>query len=44
MTKILVTGRAGFLGSATIAELQKHSHDIYVIDGLSFWEKNFSNS
>jgi nucleoside-diphosphate-sugar epimerase len=38
MTKILVTGRAGFLGSATIAELQKHGHDIYVIDCLLLGE------
>jgi nucleoside-diphosphate-sugar epimerase len=37
MTKIQVTGGAGFLGSATIAELQKHGHDIYVI-GLILWE------
>jgi nucleoside-diphosphate-sugar epimerase len=36
MAKILVTGGEGFIGSATIAERQKHGHDIYVIDGLSF--------
>lgn len=41
MTKILVTGGAGFLGSATIGELQKHGHDIYVIDGLSLGKRDF---
>ena len=41
MTKILVRGGAGFIGSATIAELQKHGHNIYVIDGLSFGHKDF---
>ncbi len=41
MTKILVTGGAGFIGSATIAELQKHGHDIYVIDDLSFGNRDF---
>ena len=41
MTKILVTGGAGFIGSATIAEFQKHGHDIYVIDDLSFGNRDF---
>ena len=41
MTKILVTGGAGFIGSATIAELQKHGHDIDVIEGLSFGKRDF---
>ncbi|XZN91559.1 MAG: NAD-dependent epimerase/dehydratase family protein [Microcoleus sp.] len=41
MTKILVTGGAGFIGSATIAELQKHGNDIYVIDDLSFGNRDF---
>jgi UDP-glucose 4-epimerase len=41
MTKILVTGGAGFIGSATIAELHKHGHDIYVIDDLSFGNRDF---
>ena len=41
MKKILVTGGAGFIGSATIAELQKHGHDIYVIDDLSFGNRDF---
>jgi UDP-glucose 4-epimerase len=41
MTKILVRGGAGFIGSATIAELQKHGDDIYVIDDLSFGKRDF---
>ncbi len=41
MTKILVTGGAGFIGSATIAEFQKYGHDIYVIDDLSFGNRDF---
>jgi UDP-glucose 4-epimerase len=41
MAKILVTGGAGFIGSATIAEFQKHGHDIYVIDDLSFGNRDF---
>ncbi|MEG3991196.1 NAD(P)-dependent oxidoreductase [Microcoleus sp. S28C3] len=41
MKKILVTGGAGFIGSATITELQKHGHDIYVIDDLSFGNIDF---
>jgi len=41
MTKILVTGGAGFIGSATIAELQKHGHDNYVIEDLSFGNRDF---
>jgi UDP-glucose 4-epimerase len=41
MKKTLVTGGAGFIGSATIAELQKHGHDIYVIDDLSFGSREF---
>lgn len=41
MTKILVTGGAGFIGSATIAKFQKHGQDIYVIDDLSFGNREF---
>lgn len=39
--KILVTGGAGFIGSAVIAELQKHNHEIFVIDNLSFGNRKF---
>jgi len=41
MKKILVLGGAGFIGSASIAELQKYNHDIYVIDDLSFGNREF---
>src|SRR5882724_8575929 len=41
MKRILITGGAGFIGSAIIAELQKHNYDIYVIDNLSFGNRSF---
>ena len=34
--KVLITGGAGFIGSAVSAALQTCGHDIYVIDNLSF--------
>jgi UDP-glucose 4-epimerase len=37
--KVLVTGGAGFIGSALIAGLQHVGHEIYVIDNLSFGNK-----
>ena len=43
MKKILVTGGAGFIGSAVIAELQKHQHEIFLIDNLSFGNRKFIN-
>lgn len=41
MLRILVTGGAGFIGSALIAELQKLDHKIYVVDDLSFGNRKF---
>lgn len=41
MKKILITGGAGFIGSAVTSELQKHNHDLYVIDNLSFGNRKF---
>ena len=41
MKKVLITGGAGFIGSAIIKELQKFNHEIYVIDNLSFGDKSF---
>jgi UDP-glucose 4-epimerase len=41
MKKVLVTGGAGFIGSAIIKELQKHNSDVYVIDNLSFGNREF---
>ena len=40
-SKIIVTGGAGFIGSAVVRELQQHNHDIYVIDNLSFGDRKF---
>ncbi|MFN8346799.1 MAG: NAD(P)-dependent oxidoreductase [Spirosomataceae bacterium] len=41
MKKILVTGGAGFIGSAIIKVLQKADHQIFVIDNLSFGNRDF---
>lgn len=41
MKRVLITGGAGFIGSAVIAELQKYDYDIYVIDNLSFGNRDF---
>jgi UDP-glucose 4-epimerase len=41
MKRILITGGVGFIGSAIIAELQKNNYEIYVIDNLSFGNRNF---
>lgn len=41
MKKVLVTGGAGFIGSAVIAELQRHGHEIAVVDNLSFGNREF---
>ncbi len=35
MSKILVTGGAGFIGSHTLVELQHAGHDVVVVDNLS---------
>lgn len=41
MKKILVTGGAGFIGSAVVPELQAHGHDVFVLDNLSFGNRDF---
>jgi UDP-glucose 4-epimerase len=43
MSKIVVTGGAGFIGSAVIAHLQKFNHELFVIDNLSFGNREFIN-
>ncbi|MEA3460802.1 MAG: NAD(P)-dependent oxidoreductase [Bacteroidota bacterium] len=39
--KTLITGGAGFIGSAVVPVLQKENHDIYVLDNLSFGSRDF---
>ncbi len=41
--KILVTGAAGFIGSAVTPALQKEGYDIFVLDNLSFGNRDFIN-
>lgn len=41
MSKILITGGAGFIGSAVYSHLKKEGHDIYVVDNLSFGNRKF---
>ena len=43
MKKVLITGGAGFIGSALIRELQRANYDISVIDNLSFGNREFIN-
>ena len=39
--KILITGGAGFIGSAVIQALQQHPVELLVIDDLSFGNRDF---
>lgn len=39
--KILVTGGAGFIGSAIVPKMQKEGHEVYVLDNLSFGNRDF---
>ncbi|QYO64391.1 NAD-dependent epimerase/dehydratase family protein [Leptolyngbya sp. 7M] len=41
MNRVLVIGGAGFIGSALIAELQSYNYEIFVIDNLSFGNREF---
>ncbi len=41
MKKIVVTGGAGFIGSAVIDKLQREGNEIFVIDNLSFGDRRF---
>lgn len=40
MKRVIVTGGAGFIGSALVPELVKHGYDVYVIDNLSFGKRD----
>jgi UDP-glucose 4-epimerase len=39
--KILVTGGAGFIGSAIVPKLQNENHNVFVFDNLSFGNRAF---
>jgi len=39
--RTIVTGGAGFIGSAIVPTLKKEGHEIFVIDNLSFGNRNF---
>ncbi|HET8964390.1 MAG TPA: NAD-dependent epimerase/dehydratase family protein [Chitinophagales bacterium] len=43
MKRILITGGAGFIGSAVINKLQEQKSDIFVLDNLSFGNREFIN-
>lgn len=39
MKRILITGGAGFIGSALVPELSQKGYDVYVVDNLSFGKR-----
>jgi len=41
--KVLITGGAGFIGSAIVPKLQGENYDVYVYDNLSFGNRDFIN-
>jgi UDP-glucose 4-epimerase len=41
MQKVIVTGGAGFIGSAIVPRLQSSGYDVYVVDNLSFGSRDF---
>ncbi len=43
MQKVIVTGGAGFIGSAIVPKLQNSGYDVYVVDNLSFGNRSFIN-
>lgn len=43
MQKVIVTGGAGFIGSAVVPKLQDSGYDVYVVDNLSFGNRSFIN-
>jgi UDP-glucose 4-epimerase len=43
MKRVLVTGGAGFIGSALVPELQQHGYEVFVLDNLSFGKRKLLN-
>ncbi|MGB8489510.1 MAG: NAD(P)-dependent oxidoreductase [Bacteroidales bacterium] len=41
--KTIITGGAGFIGSAIVPVLEKAGHDIHILDNLSFGNREFIN-
>ena len=41
MSKIIITGGAGFIGSAVTKKLQQEGHELFIIDNLSFGKREF---
>jgi UDP-glucose 4-epimerase len=39
--KIIITGGAGFIGSAVVPSLKKEGYDLYILDNLSFGSREF---
>jgi UDP-glucose 4-epimerase len=39
MKRVLITGGAGFIGSALVPELEKYGYSVYVLDNLSFGKR-----
>ena len=39
--KTLITGGAGFIGSAVVPKLRKEGHEVFVLDNLSFGNREF---
>lgn len=40
--KVLITGGAGFIGSALSRELQQQGHEVFVLDNLSFGKRHLA--
>lgn len=43
MKKVLITGGAGFIGSAIIPEMRTHGYEVHVLDNLSFGKRELAD-